>query len=431
MSELVYDVSCCLSFSHAAWLCKLKNAGIFVGGMGVSIWSLIIAAVVLYMVTYLRPVRIANMYPLYFLLAVLVPMVLAFYDFDNEFELHCGGGVNESSWSIGLTYTYGRVVCLVLSIIVYALTSYKSHLMRQVAPAPASQSIETLCGRMKYYVLVQVFIRLVPTYTQVIQPHSPFALQLISSMCAPLSGLGYFVVFMTIHPGAARLLLGYFRCVKLIELRRAGGEAEGALAETVRGSLVEGHEVTVNCSLIPVCILEWACCYCHEMGVIAERASEDKAMYVGRYSWVSSRSRRPRSGSDGSSDATVALLGDAAVQSGSNILRTAKLDEIEEGDEEEGGATSFESRCAGVLAMNSPEGSRIDSISGEGILLSRSQGNSPLDVMDAIDSYESLSDSDDRNEDEESHGGASVHSVISDVSAMEGYAVVHNPCDVV
>ena len=376
-SELIYDISCCLSFSHAAWLCKLKNAGIFVGGFGVSLWSLIIAAVVLYMVTYLKPVRIADMYPVFFLCAVIAPFILAFYDFDHEFELHCSGGLNKESWDIGQLYTYGRIACALMSIVVYALMTYKINQMHKRVPEASSSSIEALCARMKYYVLVQLFIRAVPTYTQVIRPNSPFALQLISSICAPLSGLGYFMVFMFIHPGAALLFLSYFRCIELVPLNASGNRSG-------KPRTVEEASVTVDCALLPVCVLEWMCCYCHEMGAISDAASDDKHRF-GKYSsgrsnrsWVGGGTARGVGGGD---EATVSLLRDTPV--GSLCPHGLDAQEGEFGAEGAEECEDVERGVAGQMpiyrgddcATESADGSRGGSGCDDGILLSQSDGS--------------------------------------------------------
>ena len=261
ISEMIYDLGFILSMYHDSLPCKLKLSFLFVGGIAVSIWTNVIACIVFYMVTYLTPVNITNLYPYFFMLAFVMPCLVAYSEFPENFNWHCRANMNEKTYWTGNFYAYWRVVSVFISIIAYALTSYKIAQMKQ-NKNEATDLISSLSKRMKYYVLVQILIRLIPTYVEIIAPNSSFILFVLAAISAPLSGLGYFIVFLTMHPRAGALFLTYFRCLelrtnRLIRVRDTNGERD-------TNSNYESIWF-VHCELIPMCMLDWLCCVCTQI----------------------------------------------------------------------------------------------------------------------------------------------------------------------
>ena len=261
VSEMIYDLGFILSFYHNMLPCKLKLSFLFVGGIAVSIWTNVIACIVFYMVTYLSRVNIYKYYPYFFFVAFVVPCVVGYSQFPEAFNWHCQADMNPQSYWLGNIYAYWRVISVFISIIAYALTSYKVRQMKH-NKNEATDLISSLSKRMKYYVLVQILIRLIPTYVEIIAPNSSFILFVLAAISAPLSGLGYFIVFLTMHPRAGALFLTYFRCLelrtnRLIRVRDTNGERD-------TNSNYESIWF-VHCELIPMCMLDWLCCVCTQI----------------------------------------------------------------------------------------------------------------------------------------------------------------------
>lgn len=198
--QMIYDASFELSLTHSNSLCTLMYAGLFVGGLSVSIWTNIVSVVVLYMVTYLKSLNILKIYPMLFIIAFVIPLILATFNYPHEFMLHCGDS-NATARGVGFFYLYGRLASTLISILTYAMTSYKVRKMKRLMHT--KDSIDRLTTRMKYYVLVQILFRVFPSWSELNPGHFP--LELLLAIFAPATGIAYFAVFLHMQPGAYRM----------------------------------------------------------------------------------------------------------------------------------------------------------------------------------------------------------------------------------
>ena len=216
-SEIIYNCGFILSFYHHDLICHIRYSLFFIGGLAVSMWINIICGIVLYILYTLKTFDIYKYYPYFIIYAWIIPILTALFNFNSEFNWHCGDEMNDVSYGIGITYSYTRLILVLINVIIYIFIYYKVKNITN-GDCMTNRAVVNVATRMKYYALIHILFRILPTYTDIIQPNSYYILVYISSILTPSTGIGYFIIFLYMHPGAFQLYASYFRCILFIEL---------------------------------------------------------------------------------------------------------------------------------------------------------------------------------------------------------------------
>lgn len=220
LSEIIYNSGFILSFYNHNLLCHVRYSLFFIGGLAVSMWINIISGVVLYMLYALRTLDIYSYYPYFTVYAWVLPILAAIFNFHNEFNWHCHDEMNEVSYAIGAAYSYARIVLVLVNMIIYGCIHRKVRNITKDnydAISITNRAVVNVATRMKYYAFIHILFRILPTFTEIIEPNSYYIIVFLSSILTSSTGIGYFIVFVYMHPGAFVLFTSYFRCILFIE----------------------------------------------------------------------------------------------------------------------------------------------------------------------------------------------------------------------
>lgn len=166
------------------------------GGLASTLWTNVIACVVLYIVFYHTTVDIFNRYSYYFLIVLIPSTALATNDM-IEYDNHITPEFRYYFWL--------RLLSIAFNIFAYSATSYKVYSMG----LSELEAVSMVVTRLKYYPLVQILARAAPTYYEALyevnyidnnfSTSQKIALYLYS-LSIPAAGIGFFIVFLIVEP---------------------------------------------------------------------------------------------------------------------------------------------------------------------------------------------------------------------------------------
>lgn len=214
--QIVYDISFALHISanDGSAAIGVLNGFQFFGGMSVSIWTNILAVIILRVVMWMKSTDILqNFY--YLNLIALVPAtvlgiaVLVLQESGTKYQAHI---VEEM-------YYWSRLVSILINFVAHAiieLRAFRTSARRtKFTRTPQEMAIKVLAQRMIYYPLMQTISRLGASIYEARYGFGPytgnssttrFAMACCYAGLSPATGIGYLCIFLMMQPYAMEQL---------------------------------------------------------------------------------------------------------------------------------------------------------------------------------------------------------------------------------
>lgn len=231
--QLIFDVSFTRHItSDSSWVSskstfttELWDGLQFFGGLSVSLWTNVLAVVVVKVVLTLEGFNIRkNFYALS--AAVLIPSIamgmlnIALYNRGNT------GGNDDK---IGMMYTYSRTLSIIVNFVAYGIIAVRARRMAGTSvTAELSQQqlmINELSRRMIYYPLMQTVSRIGASIYEPLYGYGPYlgntshtkySLACLYATTAPAAGIGYLIIFLAMQPYAYEQFVSILTTCKTI-----------------------------------------------------------------------------------------------------------------------------------------------------------------------------------------------------------------------
>lgn len=229
LCQIVYDVSFSLHISanDDSNMISVWNGLQFFGGMTVSIWTNILAVIILRVVLIKKSTDILQNF--YYLSAIaLVPSVILG-------SLLCAFH-GHSAYIIEEIYYWGRLTSILINFIIHAIIWYRSYKTKSTrvlsARTPQEVAIQVLSNRMIYYPMMQTLSRIGASWYEAKYGFGPypghtssdqFSLAIFYAATSPATGIGYLIIFLLMQP---------FALVQLMSLLRSGKTINPQILET-------------------------------------------------------------------------------------------------------------------------------------------------------------------------------------------------------
>eukprot|EP01032_Pedospumella_encystans_P012924 gene12924-14915_t len=185
----------------------------YFGGLSVSLWTNILALVVLKVVVTYEAFNIRKNF--YFLSAVALvpPLLLCVLNIALYKDHYNTGGQNDN---IGQIYSYSRTASILINFVAYAIISVQARKIggSSVGDGEISQQqlmINELSRRMIYYPLMQTVSRIGASVYEPVYGYGPYLgnssqneyiWAIIYAITAPAAGIGYLIIFLMMQPYA-------------------------------------------------------------------------------------------------------------------------------------------------------------------------------------------------------------------------------------
>lgn len=220
--QIVYDVSFSLHISaDNNGMAAVWNGLQFFGGMSVSIWTNILAVIILRVVLRKKSTDILNNF--YFLSAIaLFPSIVL-----GSLLIGVRGS---TAYDLEEIYFWGRLVSIIINFVIHAIISYRSYQMNSSrvtsTRTPQEVAIQVLSDRMIYYPLMQTLSRIGASWYEAKYGFGPFpgdtstyqfSLAIIYAATSPATGIGYLIIFLFMQPFAMVQLMSLMRNGKPID----------------------------------------------------------------------------------------------------------------------------------------------------------------------------------------------------------------------
>jgi hypothetical protein len=249
--QIIYDVSFALHISIAdgGTMVSIWNSFQFFGGLSVSIWTNVLAFVILRVVVNMRNTDILKNFN-WFRAIVMIPSVaigVALLVLQLVGRRHQVYYVEE-------IYYWARLISILINFIIHGIVSYRSYqtkMTKWTRRSPQEIAIQILSQRMIYYPLMQALSRVGASWYEAKYGFGPypghtserqFGLACVYVGLSPATGIGYLVVFLLMQPFAidqVRSLLTTGRAIdpKVLESRKEGLRRSSYLG---RNTLIRG-----------------------------------------------------------------------------------------------------------------------------------------------------------------------------------------------
>jgi hypothetical protein len=210
VSQLFYDISILMVPSKGRTIEVIYVTIRSICGLSTTFWTNVISSVILYTV-YHRKVYNVNSHKGIISLLVIIPAVVIGGTIGLSFSID---DTSEAFTTTSDIYYWIRIGSIVFNMIIYVILS--AMLFRRnrgsTPQEKAKDPVRVIANRMKYYPIVQVITRLGVawyeykyghnySYSPDISTSEKIALFLYVTTL-PAAGLGYFVIFMSMSPGA-------------------------------------------------------------------------------------------------------------------------------------------------------------------------------------------------------------------------------------
>jgi hypothetical protein len=225
-SQLLYDVNYMLGIVPGNISCHIWRFLDVYGGLSCTLWSNILGFCVLYVAIRIKSAEIARRFWYFFALASGFPLVVAFlllacdtiYMDGGTSQQHCKYRATETAEAIAETYYWTRILSICVNLLIYILISIKVRSLVSVTKGGEGiDALSELASRMKYYPLMQAISRSGAAWDEFGTAGSSgyFPSGLMRSICSPISGIGYFLIFVVMQPGMVEYLTSimmYWTC---------------------------------------------------------------------------------------------------------------------------------------------------------------------------------------------------------------------------
>lgn len=198
-------VSSAGNFTTALW-----NGLQFFGGLSVSIWTNILAIVVLKVVVTFEAFNIRKNFYFLSAVAMLPPFIICIL----SMALYKEDATSGDQDVVGTVYSYSRAVSIAINFVCYGIIAVRA---RKITTATAGEIssqqllINELSRRMIYYPLMQTVSRIGACVYEPVYGYGPylghssqpeFSWACVYAITAPAAGIGYLVIFLLMQPYA-------------------------------------------------------------------------------------------------------------------------------------------------------------------------------------------------------------------------------------
>lgn len=206
--QMVYDIAFLfLIGGHDDWYLSMFLLFDLAGELSVAIWTVLLSIIMFRIVYTLKTVNIYREYPVYLTTAITVPLVLDIL----ALSLH-RLDVDPLSTAYRIYY-WMRLIAVIVNIVLFIITNiivlrlYK-RVEAGILTVTQAECIRILVQRMRWYSVVQILLRVGPSwYENNSQTLQSAPARIVYFFTAPATGIGYFLVFLVMQPGATHILI--------------------------------------------------------------------------------------------------------------------------------------------------------------------------------------------------------------------------------
>lgn len=198
-------VSSAGNFTTALW-----NGLQFFGGLSVSIWTNILAIVVLKVVVTFEAFNIRKNFYALSAIAMVPPFIICVL----SMALYKEDADSSNQDVIGSVYSYARAVSILVNFACYAVIAVRARKITTATVGEISSQqllINELSRRMIYYPLMQTVSRIGASVYEPVYGYGPylghstqaeFSWACVYAITAPAAGIGYLIIFLLMQPYA-------------------------------------------------------------------------------------------------------------------------------------------------------------------------------------------------------------------------------------
>jgi hypothetical protein len=266
LCQLVFDVSFTRHITSDAGYVSSKtdlstafwNGMQFFGGLSVSIWTNILAIVVLKVVVTFEALNIRKNFYLLSAIALVPSMALgllniAMYDRDDQ---------NGTSDVAGKIYTWTRMISILINFGAYAIIAVRAGKIAHSSGGEISQQqimINELSRRMIYYPVMQSVCRVGAAIYERLYGYGPypgntsdkqFQIACVYAISAPAAGIGYLIIFLAMQPYAYEQFISLLTTGKPLQTPEPTSSALLSSPSATVGNAKYGNNSSSNSSRV-------------------------------------------------------------------------------------------------------------------------------------------------------------------------------------
>lgn len=214
--QIVYDVSFALHISanDGSTAIAVWAALQFFGGISVSVWTNILAFVVLRVVVSLKSTDIMKNFYLLTAIAMIPSLLTGFLILGMQLSDR-----RDRFAAVEGFYYWARIGSIAINFIIHGIVMYKTYQLNRLKTwaqrTPQEIAIQILSHRMIYYPCMQAISRIGASWYEALYGYGPyvgntsnyqFTLACLYAGLSPATGIGYLVVFLMMQPYAVAQL---------------------------------------------------------------------------------------------------------------------------------------------------------------------------------------------------------------------------------
>lgn len=223
-SQLLYDVNYMLGIVPGSVACHTWRFLDVFGGLSCTLWSNILGFCVMYVAIRIKSAEIVKRFWHFFAFATGFPLFIAFLllacdtvymDGGSSSQYDCTYRDTDTAVFVSETYYWTRIISICVNLLIYIMISVKvGSLVITTKGGGGIDALSELASRMKYYPLMQAFSRSGAAWDEWGANGSSgyFPSGLMRSICSPISGVGYFIIFVIMQPGMREYLSEVLTC---------------------------------------------------------------------------------------------------------------------------------------------------------------------------------------------------------------------------
>jgi hypothetical protein len=232
LCQLIFDVSFSRHItSDSSWVSsksefttELWDGLQFFGGLSVSLWTNVLAFVVVKVVVTFEGYNIRkNFYKLSAI--VLIPSIAIGTLNVALYQKGSTGGFQDR---MGMIYTYSRTLSIVINFVAYAIIAVRARKIANMTGEVSAQQlmINELSRRMIYYPLMQTVSRIGASLYEPLYGYGPYmghtsnteyGIACLYAITAPAAGIGYMMIFLAMQPYAYEQFVSILTRCKTLE----------------------------------------------------------------------------------------------------------------------------------------------------------------------------------------------------------------------
>lgn len=232
LCQLIFDVSFSRHItsdssyvsSKSEFTTELWDGLQFFGGLSVSLWTNVLACVVVKVVVTFEGYNIRkNFYKLCAI--VLIPSIAVAV---LNIALYQKGSTGGEQDRMGMIYTYSRTFSILINFVAYGIIAVRARKITDLSGEVSAQQlmINELSRRMIYYPLMQTVSRIGASIYEPMYGYGPylghtsnteFGIACLYAITAPAAGIGYMVIFLLMQPYAYEQFVSILTTCRTLE----------------------------------------------------------------------------------------------------------------------------------------------------------------------------------------------------------------------